>query len=140
MKPTLTTSLSFFLLLAVLPGALLAETRVYQSTRPVHEIIPLFIDELGSAGIRFRVMRHYNETRDGKLGFVLSLMPGDRYADISFHQDEKTKGSLVKVTTQDRQDGNIFYRIFREKLGMTEPGVTIPEDSGTGWPTLPGRR
>ncbi|KAB2930381.1 MAG: hypothetical protein F9K24_17100 [Leptonema illini] len=134
-----TRLIALLLILMALPASLFAETRVYQSSRPVHEVIPLFIDELGAASIQFRVKRNYNEAKDGKLGFVLSLLPGERFADISFHGDDKTKGSLVKVTTQDRKDGDIFYRIFCEKLKMTEPGVKIPEDTGPGWPAVPGR-
>jgi hypothetical protein len=131
--------IQFFLVVVTLPASIYAETRIYQSTRPVHEIIPLFIDELAAASIQFRVKYNYSETRDGRLGFVLSLLPGERFADISFHGDEKTNGSFVKVTTEDSRDGNIFYRIFCGKLKMTEPGVKIPEDTGTGWPVRPGR-
>lgn len=133
MKTKLVLLVGFFFLL---PNFLFAESRTYASSKPVHEIIPKFIDEIGNRGIQFKIQKSYNETKDGKLGFQFLLMPRSRYADIGFYSDTKTNGSLVKVLTQDRADSDLFYQILVKTLGLTEPGVKVPNDSNSGWPSI----
>lgn len=124
------------LLSLVLPaiGKLSAETRVYHSAKPVHEFIPTFVDQL--SGIQFKVMRHFNEATDGKLGFILALMPGQRYCEISFRENS-SKGTVMQISTQDRTDEAYFSRIAA-RLGMSEPGVTPVKNESSSWP-VPGR-
>lgn len=110
---------------------LAAETRTYQSGRPIQDFIPAFIDHLG--GLQFKVVKNYNETTDGKLGFVLALMPGQRYCDIAFVENVG-KGTLLRITTQDRSDEALFSQIA-SRMGMTEPGLSPARDTGPAWPT-----
>ena len=112
--------------------SLSAETRTYQSSLPVHKVIPAFVDELAS--VRFKIVKTYSEAKDGKLGFAMFLLPGERYADISFFSDEKQNQSFVKVTTQDHNDSELFYKIFCTKLKMTEPGVKDLPQTDSNWP------
>lgn len=141
MKIKLILSVTMYVFLFVgfsllLPNSILAESRTYASSKPVHEIIPNFIDEIGNRGIQFKIQKSYNETKDGKLGFQFLLMPRSRYVDIAFYSDSKTNGSLVKVLTQDRADSDLFYQILVKTMGLTEPGVKVPNDSNSGWPSM----
>lgn len=134
MKPIHFKSVAVAAFLFLLASASLqAETRTYQSGRAIQDFIPAFIDQLG--GLQFKIVKNYNEATDGKLGFVLALMPGQRYCDISFVENNG-KGTLLRITTQDRSDAALFSQIA-SRMGMTEPGLSAPpaREPGPAWPS-----
>ena len=119
-------------------SALVAQKRIYRSSQPVGKFIPALIDAMADSGMRFTVEKAYDEKTDGKLGLLLTLKPGGRVVDISFH-NENDKTTLVAVRYQDPSDSNRFNQLFLNRLGMSEVGVGKIDDSvPAGWPS-PGK-
>ena len=116
----------------------MAQKRIYRSSQPVGKFIPALIDAMADSGMRFTVEKAYDEKTDGKLGLLLTLKPGGRVVDISFH-NENDKTTLVAVRYQDPSDSNRFNQLFLNRLGMSEVGVGKIDDSvPAGWPS-PGK-
>lgn len=115
--------------------SLFAQKRIYRSSQPVGKFIPALIDAMADSGMKFSVERAYDEKSDGKLGLLLTMKPGGRVVDISFH-DENGKTTLVAVRYQDPADSSLFNRLFIQKLNMTEIGLGKIDDSvPAGWPS-----
>ncbi len=123
---------SVFILTLAAGGSLFAENRMYGSSTPVGQLIPAIIDALGRTGIQFSVNRVFNESRDGKQGFVFLLQPRQTICEITFF--ENRPGSIVKIFTQDSQDMNRFHVFFVETMRMRELGVTVPSGPTGNWP------
>jgi len=112
---------------------LYAEIRIYRYNGPINEFLPKFVDQLAESQVKFRITKQYNENTDGKLGFMMLLLPGRRLVDLQFF-NENDKTTLVKIFFENPWDGKIFHEIFT-RLKMNEPDIKSFDDSlPPGWP------
>ncbi|MCB1170351.1 MAG: hypothetical protein KDK25_08460 [Leptospiraceae bacterium] len=116
-------------------SGLLAQKRIYRSAQPVGKFIPMLIDAMTDAGMKFTVEQTYDEKTDGKLGLLITMKPGGRMVDISFH-DENGKSTLVAIRSQDPGDSSRFNQLFVQTLNMSEVGLGKIDDTvPAGWPS-----
>ncbi|GIX41219.1 MAG: hypothetical protein KatS3mg129_0952 [Leptospiraceae bacterium] len=122
-----------FILFVLFCGILSAETRIYRYNGPINDFLPKFVDQLAESKLKFQITKQYNENTDGRLGFMMLVLPGRRLVDLQiFNEQEKT--TLVKIFYENPWDGKIFHEIFI-KLKMNEPDVKPIDDSlPPGWP------
>ncbi len=118
----------FFISTSIFP-----ETRLYRYYGPINKFVVQFVDELSNKNLKFQITKHYNEETDGRLGFSMLIMPGRKFVDLQFF-NENNKTTLVKIFYENPWDGKIFHEIFM-KLKMNEPEVKAFDDSlPPGWP------
>ncbi|MCB1137406.1 MAG: hypothetical protein KDK23_01570 [Leptospiraceae bacterium] len=116
-------------------SSLMAQKRIYRASQPVGKFIPMLIDAMTGAGMKFRVEKTYDEKTDGKLGLLITMKPGGRMVDISFH-DENGKATLVAIRSQDPADSSRFNQLFVQTLNMSEVGLGKIDDTvPAGWPS-----
>lgn len=113
--------------------SIFAETRIFRYEGPIQEFVSKFVDELGESQIRFQIIKNYNETTDGRLGFRMYILPGRRLVDLQFINKDN-KSTLIKLFYENYWDGKIFEEIFL-KLKAKEPDVKPFDDSlPPSWP------
>jgi hypothetical protein len=122
-----------FLVLFFITTAVFSETRYYRYNGPINEFLPKFVDSLGEAKLKFQITKQYDENKDGRLGFMMLVLPGRRLVDLQiFNEQDKT--TFIKIFYENPWDGKVFHDIFM-KLKMNEPDSKPIDDSlPPGWP------
>lgn len=120
--------------LFLLTSAVHAETAMYRAAEPVGSFVPRMISGLGDAGFKFKVRKVYNETKDGKQGFVFLLEPRGSLCDLELFAENSGKSTILRLKTQDAQDAARFQKFFTGSLHMAEVGVGQIPDAPAGWP------
>lgn len=126
-------SYKLFLLIFFITSSIFSETRLYRYNGPINKFLVQFVDELGNKNLKFQITKQYNEETDGRLGFSMLVLPGRKFVDLQFF-NENNQTTLVKIFYENAWDGKIFHEIFM-KLNMNEPDIKPIDDSlPPGWP------
>lgn len=107
---------------------------MYRAAEPVGSFVPKMISGLGDAGFKFQVRSVYNETKDGKQGFVFILEPRGSLCDLQLFAENNGKSTLLRLKTQDAQDAARFQKFLTASLRMTEVGVGQIPEAPANWP------
>ena len=112
------------ILLFFLCNNIYAEWRTYESNNNVATVLEKFLSKIEESKTTFKILKVYNEIRDGVQGFEIILKPQGTLNKLQFFSDEKTKNTFVKVFTQNGIDAHFFENLMIDKMKMKEFGVT----------------
>ena len=110
-----------------------AEWRSYQIRKPAAQVLENFLKQMDAQKIRFSIRRVFEQSREGKQGFVLQLLPRGTFCELAFYAKPGQKRTLIRVFTQDRQDSQLFYKIMVKKLKMKEIGLSPRRGNDSAW-------
>ena len=110
-----------------------AEWRSYQIRKSVAQVLESFLAQMEAQKIRFSVKRVFQQSREGKQGFVLQLLPRGTFCEMAFYAKPKQKQTLIRVFTQDHKDAQLFHKLMVKKLKMKEIGGSLSRSENPVW-------
>jgi len=111
----------FILSLILISVSVFAEKRTYRSGQQSGPFVTQLVEKMGQK-FQFTVKKVYNQSEDGRQGFVFTMAGSRNICEISYFEDGKQ--TIVKVFAADNQDLVKLDNFFKKEMQLKEEGVT----------------